>query len=266
MLKRGYNAEFSVCCESGDVRSVNQDWVLARYGKMCGFSVGLFIVADGCGGMAYGEMISQLIIRSFIDIWNFKLPNLLEERKNYKKRILPVMLRWIKQINESAYSFGRNINSRVGSTMTVLLTINNNYWIFNCGDSRAYLMRKNKLYKLTEDQTLIADMLRNNEIEHDEISKFGHGNVLTMCVGFFEKMQIFSACGRLKYKDIFLLCSDGLYNSIGNENLIYMMPDHIDKLSAKHLRDSIVNGKAADNVSVVLVEIIKDNKRGGNTE
>ena len=253
MLKRRTFA--SVCCDVGDLRTVNQDRILVRHGEMAGRQVGLFMVADGCGGLSHGETISHLLADSFRVIWEEALPRFLENAEDPEKELIPALMNWVEQINASAYGFGQQIAQRVGSTLTLLVTIDKAYYILNVGDSRVYLCRGKDMLQLTEDQSLVADLLRNREITPEEAKHFGRKNVLTMCVGCFEKVQIFRTSGKLRKGDIFLLCSDGLHSILGEDQIQKWLPKRLEENSATILRDHIPPGAARDNVSVLLVEI-----------
>lgn len=253
MLRRRTVA--SACCDVGDLRPVNQDRILVRQGELAGRRVGLFMVADGCGGLSHGEAISRLLADSFRVIWGNALPQFLEHVEDIESELSPVLMQWTEQINASAYRFGQQIGQRVGSTLTLLVTVENRYFILNVGDSRAYLRHGRKLIQLTEDQSLVADLLRNREITPEEAKSFGRRNVLTMCVGCFEKVQVFRKQGKLHRGDLFLLCSDGLHSSLGEEQIQNCLPKKLEEESAARLRNLIPAGEARDNVSVLLVEI-----------
>lgn len=254
MLKE-IKATNSVCCEVGDYRHTNQDDVLARWGKNGDFAVGMYVVADGCGGMAYGQKVSRLIIDSFSAIWDNELPKLFQMYNNPKDHIYETFSMWIEQINAVAFSFQQQIGEKIGSTLTLLLTIDLDYFIFNVGDSRAYQYRGGELLQLTEDQSLLADMIRNGEIEAKNAVKHIERNILTMCVGGFEKLQSYFISGTICAGDIFMLCSDGLHGALGEDELCSVIPKEITEKSAEELRRKIPYGRAHDNVSVILVQI-----------
>ena len=256
MLRRHLHTAFSLCCEPGDLRSVNQDRVLARQGEISGLQAGLFLVADGCGGLCRGEAVSGLLADSFQVIWDRELPALLAACRRPEDVIPDALAQWVDKINESAYAFGRQVGERVGSTLTVLLTLDRRYYILNVGDSRAYLRRGRRLCQLTEDQSLVADMLRNREITPEEAVRFRQKNILTMCVGYFDRVQVFRTQGKLRRGDLFLLCTDGLYHGVGEDRLEASLPELVTEDSAAALRDRIAAGDARDNVSAVLVQII----------
>ena len=254
MLKRPLYTMCSAWCDHGDLRPSNQDRILARQGLLGGRAAGLFLVADGCGGLAYGGEISRLVVESFQRIWERTLGPLLAAPD--EKGILHALRVWTEQIHTEAYRFGQQTGRQVGSTLTLLLTVERNYYILHTGDSRAYRMRKGKLERLTEDQSLVADMVRNGELAPEQAEHFAHQNILTMCLGCFEELQMFSAQGELRRGDVFLLCSDGLYRGLGEERLQKLFPEHIEADSARKLRQEIAPGVARDNVSIILVEML----------
>lgn len=251
-------AEYSVCCEPGDLRRDNQDRVFAARGEVNGQQAGIFMVADGCGGMALGEKISTLLAESFSRIWEEELPRLLRQTGDPHAHMRPAIADWVQRINASAYTFGQSVGEKVGSTLSLLVLLNRRYYICNAGDSRVYRLRADGWERLTEDQSLVADMLRNGELSEDEAARFPRKNVLTMCVGYFEQARLYFTQGKLRAGDLFLLCSDGLYNALGAETLDAFHPAKITPESAGRLRRMIPPGGAADNVSALLVEL-----RGG---
>lgn len=237
----------------GDVRKINQDAILVRYEKIKGNLVGLFVVADGCGGLAHGEKISQMIVDRCIELWERRKEEfVLHQSEEFIKKIV---LDWMDKLNDEARSYGNEIKKRVGSTMSMLWLIGKKYYIFNTGDSRVYRYHRGKLDRLTEDQSLLADKIRNHEITAAEAKTFKKKNVLTMCVGFFEKLHIFTNSGKIYKNDIFLLCSDGFYNGMNDRLIENMFPSFVSKGSAFLLRQMIPDGKAHDNISIIIFQL-----------
>lgn len=254
MLRRRLYTISSDWCDRGDLRPSNQDCVLARQGVLSGCTVGLYLVADGCGGLAYGGEVSNLVAESFRRIWESALRELLASRD--EAGILPALRSWTEQIHVEAYRFGQAAGRQVGSTLTLLLTLERKYYILHTGDSRAYLLRRGRLDRLTEDQSLVADMVRNRELAPEEAERFAHQNVLTMCLGCFEELRTFSTQGDLRKNDIFILCSDGLYRGLGEKQMASLLPRRVAAESAREFRMQIPAGAAQDNVSVVLVQVL----------
>lgn len=247
----------------GDKKQTNQDSILIKNGVVESKTVGLYIVADGCGGLAFGEEISNLVVTHFSRLWKRELAEVLKKKKCEDKEIDNVLEKAIADINASAKSFGAQVESRVGSTLSLLLTVDKKYYIKNVGDSRIYLNRKGKLMQLTEDQSLVADMIRNGELTKEESRNFKKKNVLTMCIGVFDKIMTYTKKGKVKSGDSFLLCCDGLHNKITEKDMCEIIADRAIAFEAKCevMRNKIVRGEANDNVSSILCRYkIKSNK------
>lgn len=247
----------------GDKKQTNQDSILVKNGVVENKTVGLYIVADGCGGLAFGEEISNLVVTHFSRLWKRELAEVLKKKKCEDKEIDNVLEKAIADINASAKSFGNQVESRVGSTLSLLLTVDKKYYIKNVGDSRIYLNRKGKLMQLTEDQSLVADMIRNGELTKEEARNFKKKNVLTMCIGVFDKIMTYTKKGKVKSGDSFLLCCDGLYNKVTEKAMCEIITDRTIAFEDKCevMRNKIVQGEANDNVSSILCRYkIKGNK------
>lgn len=251
-----FNISYSSYTDCGDVKIVNQDSVFGAVMDDAGCHAGLFVVADGMGGLNCGEEISSLITLSFEKLWREELGRMLAGGSLCDDELNRLLNSAIIKINREAVSYGNKLSKKAGSTLSLLLTTGRKYYIKNIGDSRVYLMRGKKLKQLTADQSLLADMIRNKEIKSDEIRSFKKKNVLTMCVGIFDDVKIFSTTGRIKNGDRFLLCSDGLYNYVEGNALDHLAANkkaRNPESGISTLLDGIPAGRAKDNVSAILV-------------
>lgn len=246
----------------GDVKKTNQDSILHLNDTINGHNVGLFIVADGCGGLEYGEEISNLIITHFSRLWNDELRDLISTKKVDIKNIDLFLNKALNEINDKAIGFSKMVSGKVGSTLTMLFTVDDQYIIKNVGDSRVYLKRGRKISQLTEDQSLVADMIRNGELTKEEAKSFKKKNVLTMCIGVFEDLKIYSKFGKIKNNDTFILCCDGLHNHVSAECMLKILNNKKVQFDDKayEMRNAIEHGKANDNVSSIICEFYKKKK------
>jgi protein phosphatase len=241
--------------DAGDVKKINQDSILYKTAMVRKRSAGLFVVADGCGGLCFGDEISKLAVTHFERLWSTDVMALLEPDTAADTAIMAFLEQAVHDLNSSALDFGKQTGKPVGTTLSLLLTVGKKYYIKNIGDSRIYLIRGKNMLRLTEDQSLLADMLRNGELLPDEAKNFKKKNVLTMCVGMFEHIKTYTASGYIKNRDVFLLCCDGLYNYISDGDFTAdSVRGHKGGLdaAARSLREKIPRGNAADNVSVIL--------------
>jgi len=246
---------------AGDVKATNQDSVFYKTGVFGKKAAGLFIVADGCGGMAHGDEISRFVVTYFNRLWHSELNGLIALKEQNDTNVNAFLEKAINDINAGAIEFGKQIGRRVGTTLSLLLIINDRYYIKNVGDSRVYLIRKENIEQLTKDQSLVAEMVRNNELTLDEAKTYGKKNILTMCVGLFNEVKTYTKNGKIKGGDSFLICCDGLYNYIPDEKfreLLIMREQGSAGApgdTARLLRESIPQGMAADNVSAVVIDV-----------
>ena len=254
-----FNIEISSHTDIGDVKQTNQDCIFSKSGIIENHSVGLFIVADGCGGMAYGEEISNLVVTHFSRVWKHELNELLQRHIIPAHDVDELLEKAIRDINVGALAFSHRVESKVGSTVSLLLTIDNRFYIKNVGDSRIYLLRDRNIKQLTEDQSLVADMLRNGEITKEEAKNFKKKNVLTMCIGVFEDIKTYSKHGKIKNGDKFILCCDGVHNHVDPEKMVEIVKNKKSPFEGKaeEIRNAIEPGKANDNVSTVMCRFQK---------
>lgn len=242
---------FSAYTERGDVKAENQDSILVKSATINNQAIGLFIVADGCGGLAKGAKISNLITSEFDRLWDGEITDLLEKKPS---EIIQFFENRINHINLLALDFSECIGEKCGSTMSLLFIAGSDYYIFHVGDSRIYRI-KHKIKPLTEDQTVVADMLRRKEISEEAARTHKQRHILNMCIGYFRNLKIYTRCGKVRRGDIFVLCCDGIYKCI-NEKIICKMSKkkHNFENLAVRLRSIIEHGKARDNVSVIIVK------------
>lgn len=245
----------SIYSGTGDVRHENQDSVLSRTGKFGKRTVGLFIVADGCGGMANGRQISNLVTSYFNMVWHKQLPELLSNKHVKPCDVEKMLDDTLEQINHDAIAYCSSIGSKGGSTVSLMLIIGTRYYIRNIGDSRIYRIRYG-IKQLTEDQTLVAEMVRNGELTAKEARNHSQKNVLSMCIGYFKNLLIFKGKGLIHRCDNYLVCCDGFYNCFESRDIKRMIRHQKSKdfsYAAERMRNMIPRGHAKDNVSVILV-------------
>lgn len=220
----------------GRLRKNNQDAVI--------LGCGLAGVADGMGGHKGGEIASaglrDGLLREIID----QSPDMdtLREAVSVVNREL-----WEKQ--EADLSL-----SGMGTTLTVLWPAGNNMIVGQVGDSRAYLLRDGELRQVTEDHSMVADMVRKGVLTEEQAACHPMRNYITRAVGTEEEVEIdLSLHGRRK-GDRWLICSDGLYGMIPKSDLMSLLslPDPED--AAEKLLCAALEGGGKDNISLVILQ------------
>lgn len=250
-------ARYGVIVEQGDKRQENQDSVLCLKGMAGRKKAALFIVADGMGGLSYGSWVSQYIIHQFQLWWAEDFLQTAADKKLKEGDIREILEQEIWEINQFILQFREELHCRAGSTISLLLLYGNRYFLLNLGDSRIYVLRKGKLFLLTKDQTLAAQMVREKRMTEEEAKYSSEKSILTMCIGMFPVPRSYFLSGKIKRKDFFLLCSDGLYHHLEDSKIQEILNDHQlePQEKAEALRNQIPPGLASDNVSAIVVSV-----------
>jgi PPM family protein phosphatase len=209
----------------------------------------LFAVADGMGGAQAGEVASRLAATALRD-------NQAEEPA--EERVVSL----IQEANRRVYERSSEdaAVSGMGTTMTVALVEDRRVLIGHVGDSRAYLVRDGRLEQLTEDHSLIAELLRSGKLSPEEAVTHPQRSVITRAIGTDPDVDVDTFTIEPKAGDVFLLCSDGLTDMIDDETIRELVERHHDDLDAvaKALIRAANKAGGVDNITVVAFEIAAD--------
>ena len=237
----------------GNVRECNEDNYIIKTGNISGKNAGVFCVADGMGGLSYGDIASSIATEYVASWWDNKIKLLSQNSLKLDEEFWEYELRNIfRSINSKILSIskGRNIK-KSGSTFSLLLIYDNKYFIIHAGDSRIYIKNKKYFKKLTEDQTLTNMLIKKGAITEEEGKKHNKKHVLYNCLGVFENPEEYFYKDLLKNRDTFLLCSDGLYNMICDEDIKNIMGPFKD--IAKMLVTMAKEQGGKDNITAIYV-------------
>lgn len=239
--------DYIAVTDVGKVREINQDTVFAS-DEAVGLLPDLFLVADGMGGHKAGDFASRFCVET-----------LVEQIKNTKARTWMGCLEGaVAYANDALIkkaSEDENLNG-MGTTLVAVTTDGATCIVMNIGDSRMYLFRNDTLKQISQDHSLVENMIRSGEIERKDAMHHPKKNVITRAIGvkdmavpdFFE-IDVNS-------EDILMLCSDGLTNMVDEDSIRIILGE---KNGLKHKANkliSLANEKGGkDNISVVLVEI-----------
>ena len=150
--------------------------------------------------------------------------------------------------------------SGMGTTMTVALVEDGSVAIGHVGDSRAYLIRDGKVEQLTEDHSLVAELVRSGRLSPEEAEIHPQRSVITRALGTDPDVDVDAFSVEAKPRDVFLICSDGLTSMVGDEVILDAVEQHRDDLDAA-ARELIVAANRSggeDNITVVFFEIADD--------
>ncbi len=213
-------------------------------------------VADGMGGFQFGAEASNLAVQSLIE--NFNRFNGGVDPQNF-------LFEQVKSINKKVYTFARRISrkSNVGSTLVSALVKDKElYWV-SVGDSRIYLFRNNQLTQLNREhiyENILREKLYRGEISQYDFDMDRRKGMLTSFIGDEDLSEIDRNIKglRLSKSDKVLLCSDGLFKTLEEEEIRevlinYEGENQLGELSKKVKRK---NRKRQDNMSIVVIEVV----------
>ena len=213
--------------DTGRVRKHNEDSVLID-SNLC-----LYMVADGMGGHAAGEIASRLAVQTVRQALDLQADVLLEltrdmERTTSRRDVLRLLESSVQQACAAIYKEGRTNERRrgMGTTLDVLLIAGNRGFIAHVGDSRVYLLRQESIHQLTEDHSLVNEMIKRGRISENDVALRNYKNAVTRAVGVYESVNVDLFDLDVLPDDRFLLCSDGLH-----EYLDEAMMQHVVKTS-----------------------------------
>lgn len=231
----------------GRVRSHNEDAFLAVP------EARLFVVADGLGGHAAGEVASGLAVE------------ILSERllggadREAAQRLRHALEAAIREANEAIRRAAENDPRRagMGTTVTALRLLDGGPWVIgHVGDSRAYLLRGGRLRRLTRDHTYVQRMVERGRLTDEQARVHPRSSVLTRALGIEEDIEVATYEGEARPGDRFLLSTDGLTAMVAEAKLEAAMREEEDpEALARRLVESANAAGGADNITVVVVDI-----------
>ena len=210
---------------------------------------GIFVVCDGMGGAAAGEIASSLAVDETLRLFDCPLPSPVEP-------VLERAERAVAAANEAIYSRSRR-NHRLhgmGTTLVLLAAEENRLWVLNVGDSRCYRCRGSQLEQITLDHSLVEEQIRAGRMTRPEASRSPLRNVITRALGTQNHVtpDIFPL--EAEPGDLCLLCSDGLTREISDDK-IHSLLDPADPLEdqCRRLVEAAKKAGGNDNITCLLI-------------
>ncbi len=254
--------------DAGTVRrsEANEDSTLTllfeRVHESISAPTGIFIVADGMGGHANGQgasratiaLISERIVRELI------MPPLSAEKSGEasntldEEALLTLLHGSIEDANGTLCQINQRDKTDMGSTLTGFMMVGDHAYIFNVGDSRTYMLRDEKLYQLTNDHSLVGQLVAGGLIEPDDVYTHPQRNQIFRSIGDKPNVQIDLFKQQVHPGDILLSCSDGLWEMVRDPQITEILNQASDPQTAcKHLIEAANANGGEDNVSAVVV-------------
>jgi protein phosphatase len=267
----------------GKLRELNEDSLLVlnltQYFESVQTHIGLYIVSDGMGGEAAGEVASRVTVRAIAEWITDKLIS-ASLRSTHGERIAAetetggirlasstgadvraseLLTNSILHANHEVLQYARhNPHTRgLGATVTAAMLVGNSLTVGHVGDSRAYVLSARGLEQITEDHSIVERMVREGQIERDEARFHPYRNVIYRSIGCREEIEIDIVRCMLRSGDTFILCSDGLNGMLTDDEIAAIVQRNPEP--SQSARELVVAANAhggEDNTSVVVVTIL----------
>jgi protein phosphatase len=243
----------------GQSREVNEDSfaVLPQ--------LGLFLLTDGMGGYAAGEVASKMVIDSVQDMFERVDPTFPSVDTTWPAAVelpahrLPsahLMIGGVQRANSRILDAANRDPAKqgMGTTFVGLLAFRDRIVIAHVGDSRVYRLRGRELTQMTEDHSLLNDVIRAGMWDPEDADVFPHRNVITRAVGTDEVLEVDTRIDSPLPGDVYLLCSDGLSEMVRHAELASILLENPDLTqAAARLVEKANDYGGFDNITVVLV-------------
>ena len=233
--------------DTGQVRANNQDAVL--------IAEPVFAVADGMGGHAAGEIASQVAVESLQESEVSSLDSLVEAVRDANRSV------WQRASDEPELH-------GMGTTLCAIALVagddgaGEQIVVVNVGDSRVYQLHDGELTQLTDDHSLVEDLVREGRLSPQEARTHPQRNILTRVLGNDADVEVDSWVVDPHRGDRFLLCSDGLFNEVDDDKIASVLRRLADpEEAANELVTLALQGGGRDNVSVVVVDVVDSDGR-----
>jgi serine/threonine protein phosphatase PrpC len=208
----------------------------------------LFLVCDGMGGAAAGEVASQMAVEAIASTLQAAEPL---ERDGFARRLR----RAIEDANDRIFAQSRdNQNERgMGTTCTAAAVVDGTLVVGQIGDSRCYVKRGGRLAQITKDQSLAWQLMEAGAMTAEEAKGFEHANIILQALGVQERVEVVMSQVALRQGDVILVSSDGLHGPVSDEEILHILQEEPDlKKACERLVARALEREGPDNVTVVL--------------
>ncbi len=226
----------------------------------------LYIVADGMGGHASGEVASQMAVETIAQFYrdtaedeDVTWPYKMDKGVSYEENRLAT---GVKLSNLRIHEAGVNNPKKKGMGTTLVTThfVRDAAILAHVGDSRIYRLRDGKLVQLTEDHSLLNDYIKMKDLTEEDIENFPHKNVIVRALGMKDTVQVDVMTDKSQVGDLYMLCSDGLSGMVDDKGIEEIMARNIDDMErcCADLIDAANEAGGTDNITAVVIKVVSD--------
>ncbi|MFP4456189.1 MAG: Stp1/IreP family PP2C-type Ser/Thr phosphatase [Clostridia bacterium] len=203
-------------------------------------------VADGVGGHNAGDLASSIVVENLeevilSDIDKFEISDLIQGS--------------IKEINQIIYkkSLESDAYQGMGTTVTMALISEGNLYIGHVGDSRAYLLRDNQLSLLTQDHSIVGELVKSGKITKEEAMNHPRKNIILQAVGLENNLKVDFLHKKLIDQDLIILCTDGFSDLVSDQEIEKIFSENEDE-AIDILTRLVLDRGARDNYSIIAAK------------
>jgi len=224
----------------------------------------LFVVADGMGGAAAGELASEMatdtIYAHLLKTWN-------DEDEVTPQRFAYRLKEAVEVANASIHAHAKAHPEvrGMGTTTTAAGVLNDHLYLTQVGDSRAYLIRGGKAHQITKDQSLMQRLVEAGELTEEEAAQSERRNIILQALGPDPKVKVDLTHQEVRRGDILVLCSDGLSGQVKKDEIAQIVSTTPDLSAACDKLIALANERGGpDNITVVIARFDGDGLRSSN--
>ena len=228
----------------GQKRQMNQDFIYTS-AEPVGNLPNLFVVADGMGGHNAGDFASRYSVSVLVET--------IKKDKNFNP--VKIIRNGIEEANREILAQSRQNETMagMGTTMVAATVVGGYAYVANVGDSRLYVAGET-LKQITQDHSLVAEMVRLGELSPEEARNHPDKNIITRAVGTADAVKIDFFDIKLEPGDQILMCSDGLSNMVSDRDIQEILQTAQGEDRAQELVDQANANGGKDNIAVIVIE------------
>lgn len=241
----------------GTRKETNQDSVLIKRAIYGDNQIVLAVMCDGMGGLEKGEVASASLIKAFARWFDQELPGILSSHAR-ESLLVGSWDDLIKEMNYKIGDYGKERRIRLGTTVTAMLFLEQDYYIAHVGDGRVYEL-SNRIMQLTKDQTLVQKEVDEGLLSPEEIENDPRRSVLLQCVGSSDILYPAYLKGTIGKDVVYLLCCDGfrhvispaeIFNALSTEN---MTDEQQMEKNIRQVIELVKDRGEQDNISAIVI-------------
>jgi len=249
-LSKQLRLDVAQLTDVGRKRPHNEDnmaYVIPKDAQLMTRKGALFLVADGMGGHAAGEVASEIAVDTVSKVYY----------QDDGDDIAVSLLHAIKRANALIHQRAAEnmLRSGMGTTCVAAVLRANVAYIANVGDSRAYLIRGGQVRQVSQDHSWVEEQVRAGLLTRDQARSHAQRNVITRCLGTQADVEVDVFTEELEEGDAFILCSDGLSGMVADEELRSIVDQYVPQESVYHLVERANEHGGSDNITAIVIRV-----------